>query len=228
VVSAGCASSPAAAPAATTATAASSSKANVKPKDAAGKSDPGIEATERIGLAERLVEYGRVHRSPDALNTAASLLAGTSTSPMDAPQTESINAGADAPKAQATTPPAETPATLRAEAAKMPPPAAPDTAAATRGAVGGPKFRVGSILGFSRDVYHFKFRGGEFARAEVVGDGSQDLDCYVKDEQGNIVAKDDDPGDDCTMDWIPAWSGYFFIIIENRGSGSALYRVVTN
>ena len=55
------------------------------------------------------------------------------------------------------------------------------------------------------------FLGGARAIVTVEGDGSTDLDVYVYDENGNLVAKVDGPGDKCRVTWTPRWTGKFTI-----------------
>ena len=66
--------------------------------------------------------------------------------------------------------------------------------------------------------------------AEVVvsGDGDTDLDLYVYDSNGNLIAKDDDYTDGCYVRWRPSWTGRFIIKIVNRGPVYNKYVLMTN
>lgn len=86
-----------------------------------------------------------------------------------------------------------------------------------RYAVGGPYTLEGSVSKQSSKSYTCKFYGGEVAEVGVVGDGDNDLDLYVYDANGNLVASDTDYIDTCVARWVPAWTGTFTIKIVNRG-----------
>jgi hypothetical protein len=60
------------------------------------------------------------------------------------------------------------------------------------GAVGGPRADTTRVNARATNQYTISFRGGEAARITVAGDGDTDLDLYVYDEFGNLVASDDD------------------------------------
>ncbi len=89
--------------------------------------------------------------------------------------------------------------------------------AATRGAVGGPKYDVDNVSAYSSVTYRVNFRAGELAQVMVIGDGDTDLDLYVYDENSNLIASDTDYTDRCICQWYPRWTGTFRIVIRNRG-----------
>jgi hypothetical protein len=72
------------------------------------------------------------------------------------------------------------------------------------------------------------FRAGEVASIFVEGDGDTDLDLYVYDQNGNLVAYDDDLTDTCYVSWVPKWTGPFLIKIVNRGSVYNQFVLLTN
>ncbi|HEX4613099.1 MAG TPA: hypothetical protein VH092_33230 [Urbifossiella sp.] len=96
------------------------------------------------------------------------------------------------------------------------------------GAVGGPKQSTTRVNARATDVYTIEFRGGETARITVAGDGDTDLDLYIYDENGNLVAKDDDNTDYCVATWTPRWTGKFTVRVVNRGGVYNQYRITTN
>lgn len=96
------------------------------------------------------------------------------------------------------------------------------------GAVGGPKENHDVVRPYHTDVYHISFRSGERASVYVSGDGDTDLDLYIYDEHGNLVASDDDSTDKCLCTWVPKWTGVFRIKVKNRGGTSNLYAIETN
>ena len=96
------------------------------------------------------------------------------------------------------------------------------------GAVGGPKQSTTRVNARAADVYTISFRGGESARITVAGDGDTDLDLYVYDEFGNLVASDDDSTDYCVVGWTPRFTGPFTVRVVNRGGVYNQYRITTN
>jgi len=102
------------------------------------------------------------------------------------------------------------------------------TAPGLAGAVRGPVYARDAVNPGSADVYRITFRGGEIARVALSGDGDTDLDLYVYDESGNLIAKDDDRSDDCYVSWIPRWTGSFKIRVVNRGRVYNEYVLATN
>jgi hypothetical protein len=98
----------------------------------------------------------------------------------------------------------------------------------TRGRVGGPASHYDEVLARSTDVYTLTFRGGEWAEIRVRGDGDTDLDCYVYDQNGNLIDSDADYTDYCILGWVPRWTGSFTLRIRNLGWVWNGYILVTN
>jgi hypothetical protein len=96
------------------------------------------------------------------------------------------------------------------------------------GAVGGPKVQVTSVRAYSNDVFKVYFHAWEQATVVVRGDGDTDLDLFVYDENGNLVASDTGVTDDCEVRWVPKWTGLFYIKVVNRGPVSNTYVIQTN
>lgn len=61
------------------------------------------------------------------------------------------------------------------------------------------------------------FRGGSLAEVYVSGDGDTDLDLYIYNHRGQLVAKDDDFTDECLARWVPCCTGVYRIVVVNRG-----------
>lgn len=99
---------------------------------------------------------------------------------------------------------------------------------ATRGAVGGPKYREGRVYGKTYTDYEVKFWANELAEVIVIGDGDNDLDLYVYDGNGNLIASDTDYTDQCICRWVPAWTGVFRLRIVNRGAIYSDFAIATN
>jgi len=99
---------------------------------------------------------------------------------------------------------------------------------ASRGAVGGPKYGEYKVAARGTDSFTIKFWANERASIAVSGDGDTDLDLYVYDENGNFIASDDDYSDDCIVNFIPRWTGQFFVKVVNRGNVYNRYSIATN
>lgn len=96
------------------------------------------------------------------------------------------------------------------------------------GAVPGPKRSQSVIQPRGVDEYKVVFRAGEIASIAVVGDGDSDLDLYVYDENGELVAADEDDTDDCIVRWTPRWTGKYTVHVVNRGRLANEYGIATN
>lgn len=99
---------------------------------------------------------------------------------------------------------------------------------AQRGAVNGPTKHYDSVNGNSTDSYNISFVANQLAEILVSGDGDTDLDLYVYDSNGNIIAQDTDYSDDCYVRWVPAWTGRYIVKIVNRGPVYNRYVLLTN
>ena len=97
-----------------------------------------------------------------------------------------------------------------------------------RGAVNGPSRHYDSVNGNSTDTYQVNFIANYLAEVAVSGDGDTDLDLYVYDSNGNLIASDTDYSDDCYVCWVPAWTGRFVIKVVNRGPVYNRYVIMTN
>ncbi len=102
------------------------------------------------------------------------------------------------------------------------------SAGTTRGAVGGPKYSEDRVYGKDYEDYQCKFWANELAEVIVVGDGDNDLDLYIYDEKGNLIASDTDYTDQCICRWVPAWTGTFTIRVLNRGAIYSNFAIATN
>src|SRR2546421_7292389 len=84
------------------------------------------------------------------------------------------------------------------------------------GSAGGATAKVTVVAGGTSDVYTVTFIGGQRAEVAIVGDGDTDLDLYVYDENGNLIASSDGPSDREAVSWTPRWTGKFKIKVVNR------------
>ncbi len=96
------------------------------------------------------------------------------------------------------------------------------------GVVGGPKRISDRIKGYATDAYELDFQGGEQAIVELRGDGDTDLDLYVYDANGQLVASDTRRTDQCLATWTPRATGTFTVKVKNLGSIHNRYVLRTN
>jgi hypothetical protein len=103
-----------------------------------------------------------------------------------------------------------------------------DANGAHRGAVNGPRKGYYAVSAGCYNDFDVSFVKGYLAEVLVSGDGDTDLDLYIYDSNGNLIASDTDYTDDCYVRWVPAWTGRFVIRVVNRGGVYNNYVVVTN
>ncbi len=72
------------------------------------------------------------------------------------------------------------------------------------------------------------FEGCETVQVFLAGDHDTDLDLYVFDEDGNLIASDTDATDTCFVSWTPKWTGCFTVVVRNRGGVYNRYTIGTN
>ena len=96
------------------------------------------------------------------------------------------------------------------------------------GALGGRRYGDYTIRPFTTQTFQIAFRGGEYARVTVEGDGSTDLDLYITDQWGRQVDSDDDDTDYCLTQWYVSYSAVYTVKIVNRGSYFNSYSIATN
>lgn len=99
---------------------------------------------------------------------------------------------------------------------------------AQRGNINGPSRDYSVVKGNSYTDYTASFVANQLAEILVSGDGDTDLDLYVYDSNGNLIASDTDYSDDCYVRWIPAWTGRYTIRIVNRGPVYNRFVILTN
>ena len=98
----------------------------------------------------------------------------------------------------------------------------------TAAGAGQPKTHQDTVQPGATDVYNIVFSGGQLAEAGLAGDGSDDLDLLVYDENDHLVCRSTGSSDREYCRWWPRWTGPFRIEIQNLGTVANLYRVATN
>ncbi len=89
---------------------------------------------------------------------------------------------------------------------------------ATAEPVLGPGNWVGRVdAGRSRFINE-SFVGGRRAVVRIAGDGSTDVDVFVYDENGNLVASGVGPTDREYVTFTPRWTGRFTTEVRNLGN----------
>lgn len=99
---------------------------------------------------------------------------------------------------------------------------------AQRGNINGPSRDYAAVNGKSYMDYTASFVANQLAEVLVSGDGDTDLDLYVYDSNGNLIASDTDYSDDCYVRWVPAWTGRYTVRIVNRGPVYNRFVILTN
>jgi hypothetical protein len=196
----------------------------------------GADAVQAIRLAEELAAWGRAHEHPVALATAARILETIKQQPMKGliPKGEEV---AQETEAEAKAPHLVTAEELLGQAREMTADDAPGRgaveAAATmgrvaRGAVGGAIYHTDAVRAHTTDQFMIRFKENEVAAVMVSGDGDTDLDLFVYDEFGNLIASDTDGTDTCYVQWTPRWTGPFLVRVKNLGGVFNRYTLRTN
>lgn len=88
---------------------------------------------------------------------------------------------------------------------------------ATRSPVGGTIVQYSRIPARSYQDWTVTLRGGENTFFVVSGDGSTDLDIYVYDHNGNLIASDTSIGDDCIVGIEVYYTSDFILRVKNLG-----------
>lgn len=99
---------------------------------------------------------------------------------------------------------------------------------AQRGNINGPSRDYYAVNGNSYLDYTASFVANQLAEVLLSGDGDTDLDLYVYDSNGNLIASDTDYSDDCYVRWVPKWTGRYVIRIVNRGPVYNRFVILTN
>jgi hypothetical protein len=93
---------------------------------------------------------------------------------------------------------------------------------ATRAAGGsekGPRRYRDVRVNANADVeYKVKFRQGEMAEAAVIGQGDTDVDLFIYDESGRLVASDVVVSDFCLCRWYPEKTQTYRVVVKNLGT----------
>ena len=187
-----------------------------------------IRAMESIALAHRLGVYGQRARQPLALMTAAEILLDHPTRPLAPPPTDLDTTGAVLPDAGRLLASARALADGDPRLLAIIVPLERRARSIDRGSLRGPRQLYGQVASATRREHTIEFRGGEPAVVYVSGDGDSDLDLFVYDESGQLVASATGPRDECVARWQPDRQGRFRVEVRNLGPASNWYWMATN
>jgi len=201
-----------------------------------GEDTEAAQAIAKVALAEQLAALGREQNSPMYLASAAQILSSIGT--FEEVTREKTEEG---DKAEGTKAPASvenTPESLYAEAINAAKAQGDDALVAVienQSRLGGSRGRVGGsgvnrTRVYQRDYYDVRFVAGRRAAVSVSGDGD-DLELYVYDSNGNLVASDAQGYRTYrSISWTPRWTGTFRIWVINPSDSVPYvdYRLTTN
>lgn len=91
----------------------------------------------------------------------------------------------------------------------------PDVSA---GSIRGPRVATHICSAYSSVTYHETFRGGELGVVSIVGDSDTDLDLYVYDSAGRLVASGIGASDREMVSFVPLETQTYRIVVRNLGS----------
>jgi hypothetical protein len=98
--------------------------------------------------------------------------------------------------------------------------------AAVAGPVGSEtRWDVDTVNAYSTVFYNEYFAGGEVTNIRLQGDGDTDLDLFVYDEYGRLVASGTGYTDYEFVAFVPNRTGQFRVEIKNLGSVYNVYRI---
>jgi Sec-independent protein translocase protein TatA len=196
---------------------------------------PAAQDVANVAMAYRLAEYGRKHRAPEMLVSAARILRHIKGTPSNAkPEIEAPKgeqAAEDKPAEAASL--MEESKKLLDEAKKM----APDDAIITelierigkektRGSLGGPRTFSGTLRKGSAHKWGVNFAGRQTASVSVTGNGVAIFSLEAINDAGRIVATS--TGRFPSISWVPASTRHFTVRVRNVGGGVSGYTLYHN
>jgi hypothetical protein len=205
--------------------------------DGKPKASAGADAVARLYLAARLAEQGRKSKSPLALAAAAELYAAAAVKPGAPQKTGSDGAQAPSADAGALPEPVDDAAALYAEAAAAARAASDEPLAETiekaAAAAGSGQPVTGSgtrarANPYGTDSYIIRYKGGEIARVVVRADGGYDIDLYVYDGDGRLVAYDSGDASVAICSWVPVYTRDYSVRVKNPAGSYVIYFIATN
>jgi hypothetical protein len=96
------------------------------------------------------------------------------------------------------------------------------------GPEGGSKLEAQEIRPYQTVSEQMKFRGGEMATVIASSQRGTDVDLYVFDEAGNLVAWDDSPLDACAVEWLPERPARYAFVVRNTGPSRDVVEILAH
>lgn len=97
---------------------------------------------------------------------------------------------------------------------------------ALAGAAGGPRTEAGYLLCFDFESHFVTFDSLEWAEVEAIA--ATDVDIFVYDSDGDLVASDVLANHNPICSWIPIWDEVYEIVIQNADCDATSYVLMTN
>lgn len=91
--------------------------------------------------------------------------------------------------------------------------------------VGGSQWGTHRVDAYSSRSFNVECSGGEWTAVSVTGDGDTDLDLYVYDGRGVLIASDTDSSDRCSVLFYAIRGGTFRIVVRNYGDVYNEFRI---
>ena len=190
--------------------------------------DPSIEIA-NASLAVELVNYGYSMKSPLSLIEAAKILSEKPLKKLNITKSEPSTGAEGIKKTKVAN---YTPANLLVDAktfangnktilaliSEVEKSLQSNGAVASKGRLYGPAYVERKVYPSSSYVDYILFKGDEQAEVLIVGDGDNDLDLYVYNENGELVGSDTDYSDRCYVSFYPYYTKSYKIVVKNRGT----------
>lgn len=74
--------------------------------------------------------------------------------------------------------------------------------------------------------YNLTLKQDQLTQIGVKGDGDGDIDCWLYDENNNLVKEDADSTDTCYLTANPIWTGRFVLRVKNNGRAASIYELL--
>jgi hypothetical protein len=87
----------------------------------------------------------------------------------------------------------------------------------------GPGISTRTVNGFTNVSYYERLYGGTVTLIDLVGDGYSNLDLFVYDEAGNLVASSIRNNDIESIRFVPPATGRYRIEVRNQGVNWSLF-----
>lgn len=87
---------------------------------------------------------------------------------------------------------------------------------------------LGRTWANGRVTHALWFVGDERVLVEVEGDGDTDLDCFIKNRRGEVLASDTDGTDYCVLALTPPETGHYTLEVRNLGTLYNAYVIRVN